>query len=269
MSGRQVESDRVLVGVHEPSGNRWLFAISLSVAVAAAVGLAVGLFTPAHSGPYCRGDCIGYPYSGGAQFVPRDFWWQYPAALVAVLALVFVSAQPARQSAGARTAHRVATSLAALAAGVLVTDYGIQLMVVQPSLLKGETVGLGLWSQLNPHGVFIALENIGYLLLALAFVSLGAAMTVRARLERAARIVFIAGGTLTVCALIGYAVAYRADLDYRFEVVGIAVDWLVLIIAGALLAVAARRGAPGPVPMCAGAPPGRGAPNEITGASVD
>ena len=248
MSGRQVESDRVLADVDEPPGNRWLFAIALSVAVAAAVGLAVGLFTPAHSGPYCRSDCIGYPYSGGARFVPRDFWWQYPAALAAVLALVFVSAQPARQSAGARTAHRVATSLAALAAGVLVTDYGIQLMVVQPSLVKGETEGLGLWSQLNPHGVFIALENIGYLLLALAFVSLGAAMKVRAPLERAARIVFIAGGTLTVFALIGYAVAYRADLDYRFEVVAIAVDWLVLTIAGALLAVAARPRRAYPVP---------------------
>ena len=248
MSARQVESDRVPADAHEQPGNRWLFAISLSVTVAAVAALAVGVFTPAHSGPYCRSDCIGYPYTGGAQFVPRDFWWQYPAALVAVLALVLVSAQPARHSAGARRAHRVATSLAAVAAGVLLTDYGIQLMVVQPSLVKGETEGLGLWSQLNPHGVFIALENIGYLLLALAFVSLGAAMTVRARPGRAARIVFIAGGTLTVFALIGYAVAYRADLDYRFAVVAIAVDWLVLIIAGALLAVAARRDAPGPVP---------------------
>jgi hypothetical protein len=96
---------------------------------------------------------------------------------LAVLALLLVSAQPARQVAGARMAHRVATSLATLAAGVLLTDYGIQLMVVQPSLVKKETEGLGLWSQLNPHGVFIALQNIDYLLLALAFVSLGAAMT--------------------------------------------------------------------------------------------
>lgn len=247
MSATQAGSDRVPAGARERPRNRWLFPIAVSVAVAAAAGLVVGLFTPPHSGPYCRGDCIGYPYSGGAQFVPRDFWWQYPAALTAVLALAFVSAQPARQSEGARMAHRVAASLAALAAGVLVTDYGIQLMVVQPSLLKGETEGLAVWSQLNPHGVFIALENIGYLLLALAFLSLGAAMAVRARLERAARIVFIAGGAVTVLALIGYAAAYRSDLNDRFEVVAIAVDWLVLIIAGTLLAVAARRGAPAPV----------------------
>ena len=149
MRARQVESDRVQARAHETAGNRWLFAISLSVTVAAMAALAVGLFTPAHSGPYCRSDCIGYPYSGGAQFVPRDFWWQYPAALVAVLALLLVSALPARQLAGARMAHRVATSLATLATGVLLTDYGIRLMVVQPSLVKGETEGLGLWSPLG------------------------------------------------------------------------------------------------------------------------
>jgi hypothetical protein len=62
----------------------------------------------------------------------------------------------------------------------------------------------------------------------------------RSRPERVARIVFIVGGMATPLALIGYAAAYRAELDYRFEVAGIAVDWLVLIITGTLLAVATR-----------------------------
>lgn len=214
--------------------------MAVLTAVTAVVALAIGLFTPPHSGPYCRSGCVGYPYTGGAEFVPRDFWWQYPAMLAALLAVVLMMVLPKRPSAHAAFAAGVATMLATIAAGVLVTDYAIQLTVVQPSLLKKETDGLGLWSQFNPHGVFIAMETVGYLLLALAFAAVGVAMAAHSRPERAARIVFIAGGAATPLALIGYAAAYRADLDYRFEVASIAVDWLVLIVAGTLLAVATR-----------------------------
>lgn len=218
----------------------WGFVVAVLTAATTVVAFAISVLTPAHSGPYCRSDCVGYPYTGGAEFVPRDFWWQYPAILVALLAVVLVMGLARRPSAHATLAARVGTMLATIAAGVLVTDYAIQLAVVQPSLLKRETDGLGMWSQLNPHGVFIALENVGYLLMALAFVATGAAMATHGRPERAARIVLITGGTATSLALIGYAAAYRADLDYRFEVAGIAIDWLVLIIAGTLLAVATR-----------------------------
>jgi hypothetical protein len=130
---------------------------------------------------------------------------------------------------------------AASAAGALVTDYGIQVAVIQPALIKGETDGIGLLSQYNPHGVSIALENVGYLLLGLAFAAASVAADARSRLERVARGVFGAGGVLTVVALIGYALIYRADIEYRFEVAGIAIDWLVLIIAGILLGVGSRK----------------------------
>jgi hypothetical protein len=216
------------------------FVVAVLTAVTALTALAIAVFTPAHAGPYCRSGCVEYPYTGGAEFVPRDFWWQYPAILLALLAVVFMMGLTTRPSARAALAARVAAMLAAIAAGLLVTDYAIQLTVVQPSLLKHETRGLGLLSQFNPHGVFIALENAGYLLLALAFVAIGVAMKARSRPERAARIMFIAGGAATLLALIGYAAAYRADLDYRFEVAGIAIDWLVLIAASTLLAVATR-----------------------------
>lgn len=113
--------------------------------------------------------------------------------------------------------------------------------VIQPALIKGETDGIGLLSQYNPHGVFIALENVGYLLLGLAFAAASVAADARSRLERVVRGVFGAGGALTVVALIGYALYYRADIEYRFEVAGIAIDWLVLIITGILLGVGSRK----------------------------
>ncbi|MEZ4862770.1 MAG: hypothetical protein R3C14_15750 [Caldilineaceae bacterium] len=42
-------------------------------------------------------------------------------------------------------------------------DY-VQLMVMPPSFLKGKIARLSLFSQYNPHGVFIALEDISYLM---------------------------------------------------------------------------------------------------------
>ena len=67
-------------------------------------------------------------------------------------------------------------------------------------------------------------------------------MPVGSRLRRATRVVLLFAGIATVAALIGYATVYRADLDYRFEVAGIAITWFSLIIAGILTALDARHG---------------------------
>lgn len=225
---------------------RVLSRTAVTTAATAVVALAVGITTPPRSGPNCRDACIGHPYTGGAEFVPRDFWWMYPASVLALLAVALLGVLPRRDGASAGTARRASVLLAAIAAGVLVSDYGIQLTVVQAALVKGETDGIGLLSQYNPHGVFIALENVGYLLLGLAFVAAAAAFDARSRRERVARGVLGAGGTLTAVALVVQALLYRADLEYRFEVVGIGLDWLVLIVVGVLLALRARSAATGP-----------------------
>jgi hypothetical protein len=59
-------------------------------------------------------------------------------------------------------------------------------------------------TQYNPHGVFIALEEAGFALVTVAVVALSA--------------------------------AYGVDVEYRFEVAAIAIDWTVLIASGTLLA---------------------------------
>jgi hypothetical protein len=82
---------------------------------------------------------------------------------------------------------RIGLCFAVISATAIVTDYFIQLAVVQPSLLKGETEGLSLISQYNPHGVFIALEDIGYALMGVAFVFAGAVFIGKSVLERALR----------------------------------------------------------------------------------
>ena len=47
-------------------------------------------------------------------------------------------------------------------------DYFLQLTVVVPSLQAGETDGLSLFTQYDPHGLFIAMEALGYLMLTVA-----------------------------------------------------------------------------------------------------
>jgi len=49
------------------------------------------------------------------------------------------------------------------------------LTVVQTCLPKGEVDGLSLWSQYNPHGLFIGLEDAGYLSMGVAFLFAAAA----------------------------------------------------------------------------------------------
>ena len=98
---------------------------------------------------------------------------------------------------------------------------------------------------IHPRGIFIALENVGYVLLNVAFLFVGVAMAgMPSRLWRAAGWVFVAGGARTLALLVFYSDFYRARLDYRFEVAAIGITWLVLIAAPLLLGIAAAAGQP-------------------------
>jgi hypothetical protein len=101
-------------------------------------------------------------------------------------------------------------------------------------LLKGETDGLSLVSQYNPHGIFIALEALGYIMMSVAFLFAGVVFVGRDWVERALRWLFIAGFIFAVGSLIVLTLLYGNDLEYRFELAVISIDWLVLIISGVL-----------------------------------
>jgi len=119
----------------------------------------------------------------------------------------------------------------------------VQLAVVQPSLLKDETEGLSLWSQYNAHGLFIALEELGYLLMGVAFAFMAPVFAGRDRLERVLRWLLGTAAALSIGLLIALAAIYRSDLEYRYEVAVISVVWLTLIAAGVLIAIVFRRDA--------------------------
>ncbi len=219
----------------------WAAAVT---AVAATLALGIGVFTPPRGGVLCTTGCIGYPYTGAAPYVAGDSIWIYPA-IVMVLGLVTVAASLHELALPAgRLPGLMALAFATLAASLLVGDYAVHLMVVMPSLAKGEGADVTVLSMYNPRGVFIGLENVGYFVMGLAFLAIAEAVPRGARLESAIRLVFLAAGVLAVGGLAVFLAVFGADLDVRYEVAAISVDYLALIIGGGLLAVLFRRPAP-------------------------
>jgi hypothetical protein len=117
-------------------------------------------------------------------------------------------------------------------------DYFLQLTVVLPSLQAGETEGLSLFTQYDPHGLFIALESLGYTMLTIALL-FAAPVFAGGRVERAIRGLFVLSFLLAVAAFVGLAVLGH-DL-IAFEVTVLMINWSVLIASGVLLGVVFRR----------------------------
>ncbi len=216
-------------------GSRLGLWSSVLTSVLALASLAIGVTTPPRSGPNCLADCIAYPYTDAAAFVPRDYFWIYPAFLLALTFVVLTACLHHRARADRRLYSQLALSFALVGAAVLGADYFVQLAVLQPSLLKGETEGLSLFSMYNPHGIFIALEDLGWLMVSVSFLFASAVFVGPRRLERAVRWLFLISSLLAIGALVGLSVVYGENLQDRFEVTVLALDWTTLIVAGPLL----------------------------------
>lgn len=135
----------------------------------------------------------------------------------------------------------LALLFAAISTTVLALDYFIQLFVMQPSLLKGETEGLSLFSQYNPHGIFIALEDLGYLMMSMSFLFLAFVFKAGKGVERAIRRWFFIGFVLAIASLIILLSVYGLDIEYRFECAIILINWCILTVTAVLLSIFFRR----------------------------
>ena len=217
---------------------------AVATAALAAVSFAVAATTPPRTGPFVApGVAIAYPYSAAARFVPGDFLWMYPALLMMLSFVVLAACVRERREAGERLFGTIGSSLATASFVVIATDYFIQLRTVQPALVRGEVDGLAILSQYNPHGVFIALEELGFLVAGIAFLFLALALG-SSRLERATRWVLFVSSALVIVSFVGMSAFFGLNLEYRFEVTVISIVWLTLSVVGALLCVVFGRSAP-------------------------
>ena len=226
------------------SANRLGFWSAVLTAVMAAAFLAIGFASPVRY--------ISYPYvdvasstCGGLQvvsceFIPMDYIWLYPAFLLAPTFVVLMACIHYYAPVDRKIFSLIGLSFALVYAAAITADYFIQWTVVQPSLLIGETEGLSLFTQYNPHGIFIALEGLAYLMMNMALLS-AASVFAGGRLERAIRWLFVASFVLAVGSFVILSLL-RYDI-VTFEVTIIMINCTVLIVSGALLSVLFRRAA--------------------------
>jgi hypothetical protein len=214
------------------------FALAIAVAVLTLATFAIAIGTPPLSGPFCREGCLRYPFEAARDRFPRDFIWMYPGIALMVAwtgLLAFVhEATPAPH----RTYSLLALVFGAGGSLVIAGDYFVQVTVLPPSLLAGESDGLALLSQYNPHGLFIALEELGYLLVGGSMACLAPVFW---RLHRAVAWTGIACFLAGVAAWAGVSLAFGVNREYRFEVAVITLDFAAMLVMAVLLAVAWRR----------------------------
>ena len=199
--------------------------------------------TPARGGPFCVTGCVAYPYVDVAQFIPGDYLWLVPGILLAPIFVVLMACIHAYAAEARKTYSRIGLSFAVVYAVVILVDYFLQLTVVAPSLQAGETDGLSLFTQYDPHGLFIALEALGYSVLTFALLFAAPVFT-GGPVERVTRWLFGLSFVLAVVAFVGLAVLGH-DL-VAFEVTVLLITWIVLIASGVLLSVVFRRAGKSP-----------------------
>lgn len=229
------------------SGSRRLWWLGVVTSLTAAMAWTTAVVfpgAPPRSGPNCRGasePCLTYPYVDAAAFVPGDFLWMIPAFFLGPLTLALVIVLSSNTPPRHRPLARIGTSLATVSAATLMIDYYVQFTTVQSSLVRGELdSGLSVLSQYNPHGVFIALEDLGYVTMLAALAVTALVMSPTGRSARILRRLFGVAGTVGVVAFpVALAVLGR-DLEYLYEVLAITIAWTTLLVGGVLAAVTLR-----------------------------
>lgn len=236
----QVKSSRP-VNSEKNSANLLGFYAAILTTVLTVVTFGIAILTPPLSGPYSTGSPFVYPFTNISSRFPRDYYWMFPAMLLTLLFVVLMVCIYHYAPKKKKIFGQIGLSFALISATVLISTYFIQISVIQPSLLNGETDGIAILTQYNPHGIFIALEEIGYLMMSLAFLCIAPVFSRTNRLESSIFWLFILGFIITIISLIYISVSYGIHREYRFEVAVITIDWLVLIISGTLLSILFKR----------------------------
>lgn len=188
-------------------------------------------------------DSVPYPFTSQVivEQWPMDYLWMYAAMVLMLLFVALLGAIHQYSPPQRKTYSLLGLSFAIIAAAVLLTDYYIQVTVMQTSLLKGQHDGWSMLTQYNPNGVFIALEEIGYLLMSLSLLCAAAVFTRKNGLERGIRWLFTLSFAASVLALVVVSALLGIDRGTAFEIIVISIVWLTLIAGAVLMANVFRR----------------------------
>ncbi len=217
------------------------FYSAMLTALLTVFSFVIAYLTPPLSGPFCAGGCFTYPYSDIASRFPRDYYWMYPAMVLNVVYYILMVAIHYFAPADKKIFSHIGMSFAFLSMATFVIDYFLQVSVIQPSLVLGETDGIALLSQFNAHGVFIVLEEIAFIMMSLSMLFMAPVFVGQTKSEKAICWIFIGDFVLTAVSLALFTVFYGIFREYRFEVAAFSINWLALVVSGILLSVIFRK----------------------------
>jgi hypothetical protein len=206
------------------------FWSAVSTAILAALFIFLGLFGTPYTQPN--------PYPYVSFFKTIDYVLFYPAFLLApvfvvLLACIYHYTHPAR-----KIFSFIALLFGLIYAAIIIPDYFILWTVDLPSIISGQTGNLSIISLYNPHGIFVALESMAYIMMSVSFLFL-APVFKGGRIEKALKWLFISGfilaiGSFTFTSLMKYDIVV-------FEVGIITINVTVLIVSGILISILFRR----------------------------
>lgn len=90
--------------------------------------------TPPLSGPGCTAGCFSYPYSDIASRFPRDYYWMYPAILLSLVYYILMVSAHYFAPVERKVFSQLGISFALISTATLLTDYFLQLSVIQPGV---------------------------------------------------------------------------------------------------------------------------------------
>lgn len=214
---------------------------SISLAIMTIITWAFAMIAVPPAGPYCPGDCMSYPFSDILLYYPRDYYWMYLAIFQVFGYLIFIVSNHFITRVEKKLFSFLSVAFALISSIVLLIAYFVQFSVVPMSMMKGETEGIALLTQYNGHGIFIAMEDLGYITMSISFLFLSFIFSLKNRLEKAIRLILISAFLLTTLSFIYYSIEFGIDRSYRFEVATITINWLVTITAGILISILIKK----------------------------
>lgn len=211
----------------------------VSILTLVTFGFAMTAIPPA--GPYCVENCMEYPFSELLKYYPRDYYWMYLAVFQLFAFVIFM----VTNHFIARTERKLYTflsiSFSLISATVLLIAYFTQFSVVPISVMRGETDGIALITQYNDHGLFIAMEELGYITMSIGLFFLAFAFSRKTRLRKTIRIILITQLFLNILVFALYSFIFGINRSYRFEVATISINWIVIIVVGIMAGIHYRR----------------------------
>ena len=214
-------------------------SIALTILTIVTFGFAMIAIPP--SGPNCPGNCMDYPFRDLLTYYPRDYHWMYLAVFQLFSFLIFAVSIHFIALVEKKIFSFISVAFALVSATVLLADYFIQFAVVPISMMKGETEGIALLSQYNGHGIFIALEELGYITMSMALFFLAPIFPWANRLDKSIRWLLFSPFILIILSFIAYSLYFGINRNYRFEVAAITINWLFLIPIGILISIFFKR----------------------------